>query len=347
MVRRRGAFAVLAVKLAGALAGGTLGWLLLAGHPALGGDSGPSPQFILTWGQRGDSPGEFHSPIGIAVSPKDEIYVTDVNNARVQKFTVEGTFLGMFDLPRDKPERRMTMAGGIAVDADGLIYVSLRQQHRVVVFTEAGRVVREFGKRGSGDGELYGPGGLILAPDGTVYVADQQNHRVQRFTADGRFVIKWGGHGAEPGQFDGKEPPGSRFGGPHFLARDSRGRIYTTEGAHGRVQQFTPEGQPLTAWGNKSDEPGGFGGHRPPKGRNSFGPVAILVDGHDRVWVSSLNDRVQLFTPSGKYLLGIGGSGSEPGRFRGPHGLALDSRGHLYVADASNHRIQKFAIPEP
>ena len=63
----------------------------------------------------------------------------------------------------------------------------------------------------------------------------------------------------------------------------------------------------------------------------------------DRVWVSSLNDRVQLFTPEGKYLLGIGGTGKEPGQLARPHGMALDSKGHLYVVDTRNSRIQKFA----
>jgi hypothetical protein len=65
------------------------------------------------------------------------------------------------------------------------------------------------------------------------------------------------------------------------------------------------------------------------------------------VWVSSLNDRVQLFTQEGKYLLGIGGTGNGPGQFLRPHGMALDTKGNLYVADAGNQRIQKFEVPEP
>ncbi|HJT79500.1 MAG TPA: 6-bladed beta-propeller, partial [Gemmataceae bacterium] len=64
-------------------------------------------------------------------------------------------------------------------------------------------------------------------------------------------------------------------------------------------------------------------------------------------WVSSLNDRVQCFTPEGRFLFGIGSSGKGPGQFARPHGLALDSKGNLYVADAGNQRVQKFAIPDP
>ncbi len=81
--------------------------------------------------------------------------------------------------------------------------------------------------------------------------------------------------------------------------------------------------------------------------KQTFGPIGVAVDRHDRVWVSSLNDRVQAFTPEGKFLFGIGGTGTEPGQFEQPHGMAFDSHGHLYVADSGNQRIQKFKIPSP
>jgi hypothetical protein len=65
------------------------------------------------------------------------------------------------------------------------------------------------------------------------------------------------------------------------------------------------------------------------------------------VWVSSLNDRVQAFTTDGTFLFGLGGTGNDSGQFARPHGMAVDSMGHLYVADAGNQRIQKFEIPDP
>lgn len=320
-----------------------LALLLLLDQQRPGADVAKSPRFLLAWGENGSEPGQFRSPIGIAISGADEVYVTDVNNARVQKFTADGKYLDAFDLPWDKPDRRMTMAGGIVADAEG-IFVSLMQQHKVVLYRDDGSLVREFGTRGAGEGELHGPGGIVLAPDRTLYVADQQNHRVQRFTIAGRFLGKWGVHGSGRGQFGGGQPAGSRFGGPHFLACDPEGRLYTTEGTLGRVQLFTAHGRPLAAWGDKGDQPGGFGAYTLFPG-SSFGPIGLVVDRHGRVVVSSLNNRVQFFTSDGRYLLGLGGTGSKPGEFSRPHGLALDSRGHLYVADAGNQRIQKFEIP--
>ena len=322
----------------------TLALLLLVGQKTPSADVPRQPKFLLAWGENGSGPGQFRSPIGIAINGADEVYVTDVNNARVQKFTADGRYLAGFDLPRDRPDRRTTMAGGIVADAES-VFVSLMQQDKVALYRDDGTLVREFGRRGTRNGELHGPGGMVLAPDRTLYVADQQNHRVQRFTLDGKFVGAWGQHGSGAGEFGGGEPAGSRFGGPHFLARDRDGRIYTTEGTLGRVQRFTAEGLPLAAWGDKGDQPGGFGAYTLFRG-SSFGPIALLVDAQGRVLVSSLNARVQWFTPEGKYLFGLDSRGNGPGEFWRPHGLALDSRGHLYVADSGNQRIQKFAVPD-
>ena len=298
---------------------------------------------VKAWGKKGAGPGEFSSPIGIAISSKDVVFVTDLNNSRVQKFSTDGKYLGEFDLPKDPPDHVRSSAAGIAIDEKGLIYISFMEQHVIRVYADDGKLIRGFASKGSGMGELLQPGGIVLAPDDTVLVADQGNHRVQRFTRDGKFVASWGAHGSKPGQFGGLEKAGSRFGGPHFLALDRKIQIYTTEGSELRVQRFSADGEAQKVWGDKE----AFGAHKTVFSKNPLGPIAVIVDPHDRVWVSSLNDRVQAFTPDGRLLMEIGGNGSKPGEFWRPHGMAMDSCGHLYVADASNQRIQKFKVPYP
>ena len=167
------------------------------------------------------------------------------------------------------------------------------------------------------------------------------------FDREGKFLSKWGEHGSKPGQFGGKVSIRSRVGGPQFLAFDSKGNLYTTEGSEGRVQKFTPQGKFLLAWGDNEIKPGSFGGAFSGfKDRKATlqGPIAICVDKSDRVWVSAVCGRIQQFTDGGTYLSGFGSPGTKPGEFYAPHGLAFDSRGHLYVVDAYNHRVQKFAV---
>lgn len=70
----------------------------------------------------------------------------------------------------------------------------------------------------------------------------------------------------------------------------------------------------------------------------------LIADGHfPRPSTSQQDgDRIVRFTSSGKYVNSWGRKGSAPGEFDGPHALAFDSKGRLFVADRSNNRIQIF-----
>lgn len=292
------------------------------------------PQFILEFGGKGDEPGKFHSPIGIAINAQDELFITEFHTHRVQKFTAEGRWLAAFPV--------VEHPGGIAVDRAGHLFVAALLGHKIAVYDADGRRLREWGKKGAGDGEFNEPGGLVIESDGSLLVADQCNHRMQRFTPDGRFLGKWGSYGNDAGQFGGKGRQGMRFGGPHFAALDAGGLIWTTEGANGRIQQFTKDGSPLLHWGSNTTAPGGFGGREKAAHNALPGPIAVVLDAQQRVWVSASNDRVQVFTKTGEFLGGLMEAGGEPGKLRLPHGMAFDSKGFLYVVDSSNHRVQKF-----
>jgi sugar lactone lactonase YvrE len=165
------------------------------------------------------------------------------------------------------------------------------------------------------------------------------NRRVQRLSPAGEPIAAWGKYGTATGEFGGGASAASRTGGPHFLAFNSRGDLYTTEAAPGRVQKFTADGAFLLTFGDNQLGPGHFGGHK-----GLPGPIAIAVDHRNHVWVSSTNHTIQEFTADGRFLRRVGGEGSEPGQFRLPHGLAFDSQHHLYVTDSRNSRIQKLAI---
>ncbi len=92
---------------------------------------------------------------------------------------------------------------GISVSADGeLVYVADSSNHRVAAFATNGlRLVRTFGRKGKGDGELRCPDGV--AADAThVFVADCYNDRLAVFTADGHFERTIGRTGTSAGLFE-------------------------------------------------------------------------------------------------------------------------------------------------
>ena len=54
------------------------------------------------------------------------------------------------------------------------------------------------------------------------------------------------------------------------------------------------------------------------------------------------NNRVMKFSKDGKFIKAWGKTGYAPGEFRTLHGIAIDSRGRVFVADRNNNRIQIF-----
>ena len=307
-----------------------------------------APRFVLEWGSQGSEPGQFDFPIGIAINRADEVFVTDFTNARVQKFSSDGRFLAAFPVS--------PFPGGIALDRDENLYVAHagippsrydepRKRDKIAVFSPAGKPLREWGKFGAGDGEFDMPGGIAISRDDRVYVADQCNRRIQVFDTQGKFLAKWGKKGFQPGEFGGNPYPQAFFAGPTFLACDGEGNLYTTEAILCRVQKFDSVGNHLTAWGSSAAKPGGFGDYFTAfEKQNMRGPTGICFDAQGRLWVNAIGGRIQQFTAAGEYLSGFGEEGTDPGKFYAPHGLAIDSHGSLYIVDAFNHRIQKFAV---
>ena len=64
---------------------------------------------------------------------------------------------------------------------------------------------------------------------------------------------------------------------------------------------------------------------------------------HDIIVVDSGNNRLQVFTPDGKFVGKCGGPGNGDGQFNQPWGITLDKDGNIYVADWKNHRVQKLS----
>src|SRR5262249_34407203 len=159
----------------------------------------------------------------IAIGKDDEVYTSEFRNQRVQKFTPQGKFLSSFPV--------QTNPGGLAVDPKGNVYVAFWNSNKVAAYSASGELLREWGRKGTGDGEFGLRGPIADGPDGLLYVPDQGNSRVQKFTPEGKFAGNWGEHGSKPGQFGGGQPAGGRFAGPQFVAFDQDGNVYTTDAA--------------------------------------------------------------------------------------------------------------------
>jgi sugar lactone lactonase YvrE len=131
---------------------------------------------------------------------------------------------------------------------------------------------------------------------------------------------------------------------PHGLSVDPEGNIWVTDGLgkDGRGHQvfkFSPEGKVLMVLG----KPGLAG-----SGPDEFNaPSAALVAPNGDIFVAdghggNTNARIVKFDKTGKFIKTWGKKGSGPGEIDGPHTLAMDSRGRLFLGDRGNNRIQIF-----
>jgi sugar lactone lactonase YvrE len=138
--------------------------------------------------------------------------------------------------------------------------------------------------------------------------------------------------------------PAARLGlhEPANLAIGPDGNLYVTDaGQH--VTVVSPGGNVLTRWGGRGSGPGQFTFVTHTAGvRGVTAPVAVGTDG--RVYVAdSGNERVEVFSPTGRFIREFGSPGSGMGQFLFPSFIAVDAHGNVFVADDEQEMISKFS----
>jgi DNA-binding beta-propeller fold protein YncE len=186
------------------------------------------------------------------------------------------------------------------------------------------------------------PAAVAVGPRDRVYCFNRvAQHPVVIFDRDGNFLGSWGA---------------GRFRFPHAIRFDSRGHVWLTDGHHQQFMKFTAEGELLQTIGEK--------GHRSDTGvpaedfssaawkkvTHGGGPfnlptdIAFAADGSMFMSDGYGNARVHKFSADAQYLFSWGEPGNAPGQFNLPHGVWIDRRGRLLVADRENDRVQIFDL---
>jgi hypothetical protein len=151
-------------------------------------------------------------------------------------------------------------------------------------------------------------------------------------------------------EFDASGELIKSFGGglfvlPHGIFVEKNGNIWVTdeEGKGGKGQQvikFSPDGKILMRLGKAGVAGDGRDAFNQPEGCVVAANGDIFVaDGHT---AGKGNARVVKFSKDGTFIKQWGEHGSGPGQFEVPHGISIDSKGRIFVADRDNRRIQIF-----
>ncbi len=272
----------------------------------------------VLFGTRGAGVGEFNKPRSVAVDRQNDLFCVDMTG-RVQKFSPDGNFLLQWQMPQTD----LGKAKGMDRDNDGNIIVIEPHYQRVNIFTPEGKLVSQWGRHGTNDGEFTMPRSVAVNSHNNFLITEYTlEDRVQIFSADGKKLIKAFGH---TGDGNGE------FSRPEGICVDSQDRIYVADSCNHRIQVFSPDGKWLRSHGRAGSGPGEL----------SY-PYDIRVDKEGRQYVCEFgNSRIQIFDANDHPLEIIGHPGGEPGDFSNPWSIAFDSEENLYVADSQNHRVQK------
>jgi hypothetical protein len=260
----------------------------------------------------------------VAVDGKDRVYVFNRGAHPMIVLDREGKFL------RSWGEGVFTRAHGLHIGPDDNLYCTDDGDHTVRKCTPEGKVLLAIGIPGKPAPYMQGEPfnrctHTALSPRGDIYVSDGYgNARVHKFSPDGKLLHSWGEPGCDPGQFNI----------PHNIWADEQGWVYVADRENHRVQVFNGEGRYETQWNNL---------HRPcalcaEAGRNGrffvgeLGPTMPV--NRD---MPNLGPRITVVSHEGKLISRVGTlpAGTKLDQFVAPHGLALDSRGDLYVGEVS------------
>lgn len=137
-----------------------------------------------------------------------------------------------------------------------------------------------------------------------------------------RFLLAWGKEGTEPGEF-------------HFpigIAINQADEVLVTDHCNHRVQKFDTDGK-LLAYFTVLPNPGGIG-------LDNAGSIYLSHFPASGPSKDIYPYRLTVYDPAGKLLHEWGKTGTGPGEFNYPGGLAIAQDGRVYVADQTNHRMQ-------
>jgi tripartite motif-containing protein 71 len=275
---------------------------------------------------------------GIAIDPStNQIFVTNTVNQRMERFNLDGS--DPIDWgTKGVQEVTFNWAQGVGYDpADGNVWVANTRNNRIDEFTTDGTDIASCPNTQRLTSTFNWPMAVAFDPSGTMYVADTYNNRVEALSTSQCA----GSTTADPIWSEGVRGSGTGdFIKPWDIVFDpTQDRLLVLDTDNSRIVSLNPS---TGAWNGVLPITKGTGAGQ------IEDPEGIAVDASGNIWVADTgNNRVEEFTSAGAFdnqMIGsYGCCFSAPNtEFNAPQGLAFDSAGHLFVADANNNRIQEY-----
>jgi DNA-binding beta-propeller fold protein YncE len=297
---------------------------------------------------------------GLCIDAQDHVFLLhrqdpseeDLNSGRLAPLIIELDPAGAVVNSWGDPNVLEARLHSCFVDRGGDIWVASSPSGMVQKFSHDGsKLLLQVGKKGvldSADGTAKGkplnssaarffmPSSLYADPqNGEVFVADGEgaggNRRIAVLDRNGAFLRQW-------------LPEMETV---HCMSVAKDGLVYVCNRLADRVQVYDKNGKSIRSidipWAPVTTRSDG-------KVKASGGAAVALAfssDANQRLMfvINQNNTRVEVIErATGKILSSFGSLGHYPGQFDQPHGIAVDSKGNVYVAENRGKRVQKFRV---
>ncbi|EFC49696.1 predicted protein [Naegleria gruberi] len=308
---------------------------------------------------------KLNTPNGITIDSNDNIIIADRNNHRIRLISNSSGIIstlagngttGSRDEEVLATSAKLSRPADVTIGYDGELIITDTDNFviRIVklngmISTIAGTGFERFnGDRATSLSTLINHPSSMAFKDGELIFCDRSNHRVRRISKDGS-VKTIAGNGIGGYNGDGMLAIDAQLNYPHGVASDSIGNIYISDSYNHRVRIVFTNGTISTIAGNGNS---GFNkdGIQATSSQLNY-PFGIALNGNDELFISDRsNHRVRKVSNNGiiSTIAGTGSAGyngdvimATEAKLYLPHGVSVDNKGNVYIADKQNHRIRK------
>jgi hypothetical protein len=326
------------------------------------GDGGPATSATL------------NSPHGLAIDGAGDLYIADTLNSVVRRVdassgvitTVAGNGTAGYSGNTGLATRaKLNGPMGVVLDAGGDLYIADTQNNVVRLVTASTGIITSFagntlsGYSGNGgqakSARLNLPQGVALDSAGDLYIADTFNSVIRLVNASTGIITTAAGDGTAGYSGDGGPAIKAALDHPGAVAIDGSGNLYIPDQDNFNIRVVNSSGTISTIAGDTFSTYGGNGGSA--TGAQLYEPMgAVAVDSSGNLIIPDTSNQAVrrvsastgmiITTIAGTGVAGFSGDGgpATSAKLDEPEGVALDTAGNIYIADANNNVVRRIDV---